>query len=430
MDSTRFDPSNERSGAFEPLEKSGKSLILVPMDLGSHGEPKLAEAVRYARALDADVLLLHVLAPGALHADSVSSLEAQARASLDTLAAHVHAQGVPVTTLVREGRAAEIILAEASLHGATLLILGANTRSVLRTAVLGSVADQIVRRASCPVLLVQPTAPQAAGSALRSFGEDSKRLGPYMLASVGVRTIELSRIVGSVSRSLELGRDFRPIQRRGRQLDDQRYLRVREALDRDVVLPPIKVYRIGFGYYVEDGHHRVAAAVEVGQIEIDAAVTQCLPLDDFKSAARHRERLRFEQQTGLKGIGAARPESYRVLAAEVASFAAGTEPHDPLAAGRWHASVYHPLWQRVREHQLTHYFPGDRGADIVARLIGWRAARPELSADWGAAFEAFTDDLRSAGAERLRAEVAHPHLRAHGLKLRGVRAPLRRAQSS
>jgi hypothetical protein len=51
---------------------------------------------------------------------------------------------------------------------------------------------------------------------------------------------------------------------------------------------------IGFGYYVEDGHHRVAAAaVEVGQIEIDAAVTECLPLDDFKLAAGHRERLRF-----------------------------------------------------------------------------------------------------------------------------------------
>jgi hypothetical protein len=49
-----------------------------------------------------------------------------------------------------------------------------------------------------------------------------------------------------------------------------------------------------------------------------------------------------------------RPESYRVLAAEV--------------------------------------------ADIVARLIRWRAARPELSADWGAAFEAFTADLRLAGA--------------------------------
>jgi nucleotide-binding universal stress UspA family protein len=398
MDSARFDSSNERSGAFDPVEKSGRSLILVPMDLGSHGEPKLAEAVRYAPALDADVLLLHVLAPGALHADSVSSLEAQARACLDTMAAHVQAHGVRATTLVREGRAAEIILAEASLHGATLLILGANTRSALRTAVLGSVADQIVRRAPCPVLLVQPKSPQTGGSALRSFVEDAKRLGPYMLASSGVRTIELSRIVGSVSRSLELGRDFRPIQRSGRRLDDQRYGRVRAALDRDVVLPPIKVYRIGFGYYVEDGHHRVAAAVEVGQLEIDAAVTECLALDDFESAARHRERLRFEQQTGLKSIGASRPESYRMLAAEVASFAAGMEPHDPLAAGRWHASVYHPLWQRVREQQLTHYFPGERGADIVARLLGWRGARPELPADWSAAFEEYAAEVRASGA--------------------------------
>jgi len=345
------------------------------------------------------VLLLHVLVPGALRADEVSPIEAQARASLDTLAAHLHAQGVRASTLVREGRAVDTILEEARLHGATLLILGANTRSALRTAVVGSVADQIVRRAACPVLLVRSAAP-AGGSALRSFGDDSKRLGPYMLASVGLRTIEVSRIVGSASRSLELGRDFRPIQRRGRRSDEQRYARVRDALDRGLALPPIEVYRIGFGYYVQDGHHRVAAALETGQLEIDAEVTECLALDDFEATARHRERLRFEQETGLKDIGAARPESYRVLAAEVASLAVTNDPRDGLAAGRWQASVYHPLWQRVREHQLTHYFPGERGADIVARLIRWRLERPQAPATWSAAFDEYAAEVRRASAAR------------------------------
>jgi hypothetical protein len=126
-------------------------------------------------------------------------------------------------------------------------------------------------------------------------------------------------------------------------------------------------------------------------------VTECLALDDFESAAWHRERLRFEQQTGLTGVGAARPESYRVLATEVGSFAAEMQPRDPLAAVRWHASVYHPLWQRVREQQLTHYYPGERGADIVARLIRWRAARPELLTDWSAAFEAYAAELQASG---------------------------------
>jgi nucleotide-binding universal stress UspA family protein len=372
-------------------------LILLPLGIGPHDEPKLAEAVRYARALQADVLLLHVLTTGTLRSDAVCPAEAHARAYLDTVAAYLHRAGVRARTIVRDGTPADVIITEASLHGATLLILGANTRSNLRSAVLGSVADQVVRRSSCPVLLVHAGPTRARALGVRSFEEDAKRFGPHVLASAGMRSIEVARIVGSVSRSRELGPDFRPKRRRGRHLDQQRYDRVRHGLESGIVLPPIKVYRVGFGYYVEDGHHRVAAALEVGQLEIDAEVTEYMALDDHESADTRRERLRFEQQTRLKDIGAARAESYRVLAAAVVAFAASLTPHDaPLAARRWHMSVYQPLWQRVREQQLTHYFPGERGADVVARLICWRRTRPDVPADWAAGLDLFATGLHAA----------------------------------
>jgi len=41
---------------------------------------------------------------------------------------------------------------------------------------------------------------------------------------------------------------------------------------RGEAFPPIDVYKLGFGYYVLDGHHRVAIALENGQLEIEANV--------------------------------------------------------------------------------------------------------------------------------------------------------------
>jgi nucleotide-binding universal stress UspA family protein len=47
---------------------------------------------------------------------------------------------------------------------------------------------------------------------------------------------------------------------------------VRTAMERHEALPPVDLYQIG--YYVLDGHHPVAAARMIGQLEIDANVVQ------------------------------------------------------------------------------------------------------------------------------------------------------------
>ena len=53
-----------------------------------------------------------------------------------------------------------------------------------------------------------------------------------------------------------------------------RWSRIRAAVDRLEVLPPIDVVRFADRYWVVDGHNRTAAALYVGQAEIDAAVTE------------------------------------------------------------------------------------------------------------------------------------------------------------
>jgi nucleotide-binding universal stress UspA family protein len=354
-------------------EAPARRTVLVPLDLTPAGEVKIPVAAEYARLLDADVLLLHVLRPGSLDPANVSPTEAVARTYLDTFGARLRSAGLHAETVIRTGSPAATIVQEALIRDAYLIILGTNTRPLLSTAVLGSVADQVARAAPCPVLLVHPRGEPGERQQLRCFHEDADRAGVLVQRDLGIRTIEVARIVGSVDRCHELGADFRPPVRRRRRADEERYLRVRRALDAEQLMPVIEVYKLGFGYYVLDGHHRVAVAIRHGQLEIDAHVREYIPATDAEAPERFAARRAFERTTGLREVGASRAESYGVLLEAIKRYQQEQHLDDiQLAASRWFREVFRPLWEAIRARQLSAEFPGDRSADLIARLYLWR----------------------------------------------------------
>jgi nucleotide-binding universal stress UspA family protein len=373
------------------------SRILVPVDLTPLGEAKLPVAQEYARAFDAEVLLLHVLPSKGIDTNIVLPAEATARGYLDVLVAGMSAAGVRAAPLIRTGPTAASIVDEALAQHADLIILGANVRPVLRSVVIGSVADEVVRAAHCPVLLVRPTLDAAAPRPLRSFADDAARAGPLRRRSLGLRTVEVGRIIGTVGRAHELGPDFRPVKRR--RSDEERLDRIRRAMEAGTSLPPVELYKLGFGYYVLDGHHRVAVARLLDAGEIDAEVTEFVPLSDPEAARTFAERRAFERSTGLTGVGAAHPESYGRLGAMIEAYRREHDMPDYRdAAQRWYGQVYRPLWHRVRERRLTRHFPGDRSADFIARLGAWRAEEAEHGtppSSWDEALDQFVRSQES-----------------------------------
>ena len=58
--------------------------------------------------------------------------------------------------LTAEGRAHEEILRVADAHRADLIVMGVHGRHTIELALLGSVTNHIVRRATCPVLTIRP----------------------------------------------------------------------------------------------------------------------------------------------------------------------------------------------------------------------------------------------------------------------------------
>jgi hypothetical protein len=89
---------------------------------------------------------------------------------------------------------------------------------------------------------------------------------------LGLQTIKLDTIVGTVDSSRDFDRRFRPTSSRVRE----RWERLALAQRRGESIPPIEVYRVGDLHFVADGHHRVSIAMATGAKTIDAYVTEML----------------------------------------------------------------------------------------------------------------------------------------------------------
>jgi hypothetical protein len=104
------------------------------------------------------------------------------------------------------------------------------------------------------------------------FDEVVEALGKRGERRLGLQTIELDSIVGTVDRTREFDRDFRPTSRRVRR----RWEGIAKAMRRGQAMPPIDVYRVGELHFVVDGHHRVSVARQLGLEVIEANVTEII----------------------------------------------------------------------------------------------------------------------------------------------------------
>ena len=115
--------------------------------------------------------------------------------------------------------------------------------------------------------------------------------GEYYL---GLRTIRLDTVIGTVEEARGFDRRFRPASDR----DRERWELVDLAERRGAVIPPIEVYRVGGLHFVKDGHHRVSVAIATGQQMIDADVTQVLTQLPATGISRHSDLMRIAKGRG------------------------------------------------------------------------------------------------------------------------------------
>lgn len=92
----------------------------------------------------------------------------------------------------------------------------------------------------------------------------------------GIQVVPLDRIVGTARHPSQNTIDFLPLPGlRGRNWEG-RWQRIRRATDNLSILPAVELFKVGDNYYVNDGHNRIAAALQRGGVDIDADVTELM----------------------------------------------------------------------------------------------------------------------------------------------------------
>jgi len=133
--------------------------ILFPTDFSPASEAAFGYATSLARATDATLLILHVEEPvvpyGAGEVLMTDAPTEGARQKLETVVPND--RSVKVEHRLVLGSPADQIVRIAEDDNVKLIVMGTHGRSGLSRLIMGSVAEEVVRRAVCPVLtLKQP----------------------------------------------------------------------------------------------------------------------------------------------------------------------------------------------------------------------------------------------------------------------------------
>lgn len=134
--------------------------ILIPVD-GSENSMRAAKhAIGLAVKLNARLIVLHVIDTRIMKASEGSSeilarLQRFGEQYLKDIAALADEAKVKVETSLREGLPVDLIVEEAEKRRVDLIVMGTRGLTGATRVVLGSTAEQVLRWASCPVLVVK-----------------------------------------------------------------------------------------------------------------------------------------------------------------------------------------------------------------------------------------------------------------------------------
>ncbi|MEA2016261.1 MAG: hypothetical protein U9O59_06115 [Actinomycetota bacterium] len=198
---------------------------------------------------------------------------------------------------------------------------------------------------------------------------------------LGAQTVKVDDIVGSLDRYKDFDRYFLP----KKEHLQERWARIHGLIASDVILPPVKLYKVGEMYFVLDGNHRVSVSRKQGVKYIDAEVTEFItgtkltpdmdPNKIFILAGREK----FFRVTGLKEkrpdikVEITAPGQYEFLLSQVNKLMVQLNENRKVdekiatfkdASLIWYENIYIPAIEIIKHYGLCERFPGRTETDL------------------------------------------------------------------
>ena len=174
---TRLAPCHVLTTGRRLIDQAGATRrILVPIDFSPASRAALESARRLAHRANGHLTLLHVQERSIFPADlssgaSVEILKDKPMAEEELALFYRHSRGpdVPHTFRSERGNPAARIASFADSNGMHLIVQGSRGLSGMSYAILGSVAEGVVRKAACPVLTVKAHSPAPSAKSQESI---------------------------------------------------------------------------------------------------------------------------------------------------------------------------------------------------------------------------------------------------------------------
>lgn len=228
---------------------------------------------------------------------------------------------------------------------------------------------------------------------LLPYDEVSSKLRAVSQTNLGLQQVPLKNIIGSVNRTSDFDRGFRPLS----DGDQSRWANVKAAMTSPFTagVPPVSLYKIGEAYFVMDGNHRISIANEMGIDSVEAYVTEVktkVPLSSSFTLEELVEKAAFAdflEDTHLDRIlpgidlSLKRIENYPLLREHinVHQYYMGIDQNREVsfdaAALDWYDHVYSPVIRIIEDSELRYEFPEITITDLYLWVLDKQQALHE-----------------------------------------------------
>lgn len=235
---------------------------------------------------------------------------------------------------------------------------------------------------------------------LLPYDEVSSKLRAVSQTNLGLQLVNLDNIIGSVNRTSDFDRNFRPLL----DGDSSRWADVKAAMTSPFTagVPPVSLYKIGEAYFVMDGNHRISIAKEMGLDSIEAYVTEVktkVPLSSSFTLEELVEKAAladFLEDTHLDRIlpgidlSLKRIENYPLLREHinVHQYYMGIDQKREIsfddAALDWYDKVYAPVVRVIEDSELRYEYPEFTITDLYLWVLDKQQA---LLHEYGTSFK-------------------------------------------
>lgn len=138
--------------------------LLVPIDFSDFNRKVISKAIAHAKLVNGEIYLIHVatLDIGVIVSETgftylpeleQTALKEEAE-QMKILKAEIESQGVDCKTIVKQGIPGETIVQEAKDLGVDVIIIGSLGHNTLYNMFIGSVATEVIKHSTVPLLVI------------------------------------------------------------------------------------------------------------------------------------------------------------------------------------------------------------------------------------------------------------------------------------